>query len=278
MKKQTLKTLCLASDVTPAAASAAASAALRAGATEVCTTLAGMLDYLDEPLKSKFLGIKNQINTTLAGLPLTDAVPAANASNNVLSDLLGLFMRSQDMLAHLNGIAKDTGTQLQTTRASMTEEVNKQVAAGVQLALNSGTHILKADLDAKVAEAVVAEKAKWALSQKTVSERRLALASASLPVPGDELLVGEVADFDAKKVTATARIEKLKGFTIPAEKVTQLAWNTDEAGFTSALELLNLGGAGKTAAPAAAAAAKGANGFINGQAANGRDLKKLGAI
>ena len=57
-------------------------------------------------------------------------------------------------------------------------------------------------------------------------------------MPADDALKGEDKDFTARQEAAKARLEAMKPYKVPAEKLTQLCWNTEQAAFDMALELL----------------------------------------
>lgn len=233
-----------------------ATAKIRQIGKEMQQCIAGLEDILDEPLKTKFTEVKNQINTMLAGLPETDKVPAAMASNDVLQRLLGVLATAQMMIASLNETAKSARTELQSTRASMTDEVTKAIDSKVK----AGELFTKESHDKLVNDAATTagNTARTAAMAdfKRIADRRLQLTTASLPVPGDDILAKEDKDFTAAQDTAKKRIEELKPFGLAADRQLALAWNTDEAAYQNNLTMLK-------EVAAKFSKGTGANGFIN---------------
>lgn len=203
------------------------------------TCIASLEDVLEEPLKGKFVAVKNQINTMLAGLPETDKVPAALASNDVLRSLLYALSTAQMMISNLNDTAKAAGQSLQSTKASMTSEVETAINAKVK----SGELIAKAEHDKAINDATTtatnAARTAALNESKVIGARKLALTTASIPLPSDEtVLAGEDKDFEAKKAAAAKRVAELKPFKLENDRVLALAWNTDEASYQSTLSLV----------------------------------------
>lgn len=235
---------------------------IRDSANQIATCIASMLDYLEEPLKGKFLEVKNQINAMLAGLPETDKVPAALDSNLVLQQLLSILGCAQSMMTNLTEAAKGANEKLAATRASLGQDIEAAITAKV----TAGDLVKKADAETRVTNAVNQARSDFQQEQRIVSERRLALNSLSLPVPADDKLTGKDEDFNARRDTAKARIDKLKEFKIAPERLVTLAWNTDQAAFEQTLELLkDAAGAAKTGKP---------NAFITPTSKQEPDLKK----
>jgi hypothetical protein len=235
---------------------ATAAAKIREIGKDMQTCISGLEDILEEPLKTKFSEVKTQINAMLASLPETDKVPAAMASNDILQRLLGVLSTAQMMIANLNETAKSAQSQLASTRASMTDEVNKAITAKV----TAGELFTKDNHDKLVGDATsaasTAAKAAAMAETKRIGDRRQILTTASIPVPGDELLLKEDVEFEAAKTTAVKRIAELKPFGLAAERQLALAWNTDEAAYANTLTLMQ-------EVSAKASKGSGANGFIN---------------
>lgn len=237
-----LKTLLCSDDTVTA--SAADLATIRQLGDGVLSCFASLGD-LQEPFKSEFMKIKNEINTVLAALPPTDQAPSANQANGILSQILSMFQYTQSMMTGLTSFAKSQQAERNTALASITTEVEKAVGEKIKLTLASGDYVPKADVETKIVDAIAGAKAGWETALKLVFDRRTLLASEKLVVPGDETLSS--SDFDAKKVTATARLEKLKPFTaLPQARVTQLAWDVDEASFNTALSDIEAAGSKKS--------------------------------
>jgi len=226
------------------------------------------VDDLDEPLKSKFNSVKEAINKALAGLPESDKVPAALDANYVLRSLLSTFSLAQEMMATMQGKLKSAEGKASTAMASITTEVENAVNDKIA----KGELLTKADHDAAVTKAGEDAKASLIAGQKLVADRRTALASAKLPVPGEDVLSADDEAFKAKETEAKARIDKLAPFNLPAERLTLLAWNTDQAVFDTVVATL----------AEAPAIKKGGNPFVPGTPAPAApakpDHKKFGAI
>lgn len=255
MKKKTTLQLCTAAGEPggsgePAPDSAAVLKAIREAGAQFQTCIASLEDILEEPLKSKFTQVKGEINKMLAGLPETDKVPAALASNGVLRDLLGILSTAQIMISSLQETAKANASAMASTKASLPGEV----VAAIDAKLKAGELLTKADHDQKLADAVAsaatAARASAVTELKVLGDRKQLLATASLPVPADELLLGEDKDFTAKKDLAAKRAEELKPFKLASERVLALCWNADEAAYQDTLTLVKQAfeAAGKPAA------------------------------
>jgi hypothetical protein len=227
---------------------------IRDSANTISLTIASMLDFLDEPLKGQFLKVKQQIDTMLASMPPSDQAPAALNSNRILGDLSNVLAVAQSMMSQLSEVAKSARQEVATVKASLTTEIENAIKARIE----AGELFAKDAVQGRIDAAVKQARDALAAEQQVISTRRLALNSTALPVPADALLAGEDKTFQARQDTAKARAEALKPYKVPVEKLTQLCWNTDQAAFELALELL------KENAPAAKP-----NGFIgqNGQAA-----------
>lgn len=220
--------------------------AIRVAGTQFATTLASMIDDLEEPLKSKFLEVKGQINTMLAGLPETDKVPAAMSLNSVLQSLLMVMSSAQCMMSDLNEKVKAHKSGMEMASASLPVEIEKAITTKIA----AGELYDKAALDSKITEATSTAKTAWQAEQKRLSDRVMSLNSESVPVPAADKLAGEDADFDARKAAAKTRAEALKPFKVSDERKVALCWDADQKSFEATVELLK-----DNAVPAAAPAA-----------------------
>jgi hypothetical protein len=209
--------------------------AIRKLATDIQTCVAGLEDIADEPLKSKFVEAKGIITKALAGI--SEPPKKEDEAPDMVKPLLGILGATQSMLANVQESAKASATALATTKASIPAEIKS--AIDTQIA--SGDLITKEQHGKLVADATAtattAARAAALTELKRVSDRKLALTTASLPVPSDEVLAKEDADFDARKATAAARVTELEPFRLPAERVLALAWDTDQAAYDQTLSL-----------------------------------------
>ena len=236
---------------------------IREAGTAMQTCIASLEDALDEPLKSKFSEIKGKINTMLAGLPETDKVPAAMASNDVLQRLLGVLQTAQMMISSLDETAKSSSKALQSTRASIPTEIANAIDAKVK----SGDLVTKDEVAKKIKDAtdtaITAARQSAVTELKRVTDRKLELTTASIPVPGDEVLGAEDKDYAAKKTAAEKRTKELAPFKLAADRVLALAWNTDESAYTNYFNDLK-------AVYANASTHKGANPFAADRSGDGK--------
>jgi len=242
--------------------------AIREAANGINTCLASLDDILEEPLKSKFLAVKQQINKVLASLPPTDQVPAPASNNDILRQLLYAFSGVQQMVAALTETAKTARADVQTARASITGEVEKAIGEKVK----AGELLPKADHEKGVNDALAGAKTEWQAELKVIGDRRTAIASASLPVPADEKLAGKDEEFKARQEQAKARAEALKSLKVPADKLTALCWDADQATFDMAIEMA------KANAPASGSSTppgQKPNGFIAGTGATKVNLRNI---
>ncbi len=241
---------------------AAALKTIREAGTTFQTCISGMEGILDEPLKSKFSDVNKQIVTMLAGLPSENKAPDGSVSKEVVQSLLGVLATAQAMVASLNETAKSSVTELASTKASLTGEVEKAIAAKI----TSGDLITKdqatKNISDATAAAVTSARAAAVTELKTVSDRRLALTTAGLPIPADEILAVADADFKVKQDAAAKRAADLKQFSkLKPERVLALCWNTDEPAYQESLTLMK-------DAFEAGGGSRGANGFSNRSAEN----------
>ena len=220
---------------------------IRTVCQEVQTCIAGLKDVLEEPLKAQFEKADATICTVLAGLTDDDKT-AAEANETLVSTL----QATQAVNAALAAALKAEQEQLQTTKASLTDEITKAITAKV----TAGELIEKATFEQKINDATTVARTAILAEQKILSERRQQLTTASIPVPGDELLAGDEKEFEARKATAAKRLEDLKKFGLTADRQVALAWNTDAAAYDAAVALMN-------DVMKAAAKPGGANGFIH---------------
>ncbi len=243
MKSKTLlTTLATAGAAAPVTGSADLSAtvlAFRESGTQITTCIAGLIDFLEEPLKAKFLAVKDQINTALAGLPATDQIPAASQASAILENLLSVLVRAQETIGYLGQQAIAHSGTIQTIRASLGGEVE----TAVKNKIAAGELVTKADHETAVAQAKETAKqtalASLQAEQGRITTRRTALASLQLPIPSDAVLAaGEDTDFNAKQAIAKARAEELAAFKLPANRLTTLAWDTDDAAYKTIFETL----------------------------------------
>jgi hypothetical protein len=244
-------------DLTPEA-----TRALRASGDQMNACIASLVDQLSEPLKGKFLEIKANFNTMLAGLPPTDAVPAAQEGNGILRQVLWTMRNMQDLISQLTATASAQKTEYSTLKASMTGEVEKAIEARIKdgsLLTKEGATQLATDASAT---AVSAARTKWEADLKAINTRKLSLASASIPVPANEsILAVEDAAYATAQEKAKTRAEKLKPFNLSLNRVAELSWNASDAQFDDTLAMLTEVG---TKQPASKPG--GANPFVNAPA------------
>ncbi len=219
---------------------------IRASASTIATAVASMLDFLDEPLKSAFVKVKSDINTMLASLPPTDQVPAALNSADLLRSLMCSFQMAQSMMSSISEYGKQSRAELVTARNSMPTDIENAITAKV----TAGDLLKKDDVQAKIEAAVTAAKNDFTQGQKIVSDRRVLLTTASLPVPADEKLLGKDEEFNPRKETAKTRAEALKTYKVEPNQLLQLCWDADQTSFDLALNLLKANAVAAPAAPA----------------------------
>ncbi len=187
---------------------------------------------LQEPFKSQFAKIKEDINLSLAKLVPSDQAPAALRADDTIRSLLWMFQRAQEVITNLGKVA--SGAR-ETAMASLSTEVDNKIST----MLASGDIIKKADFEQKLADAVAAAKSGVQAEMKRIGDRRTQLASAKILVPSDDLLAGEDKDFTDRKTRAEGRLAKLAAFTaLPEDRRIQLAWAADDAKFAESLELM----------------------------------------
>ena len=232
MKKMSLPpNLFLASGEVPTAES---SKAIRESANTISTCIASMIDYLEEPLKAKFIEVKNQMSTMLAGLPEPVAPAGTPPLPEVNPHLLSILSFAQTMISNLTEAAKAAGAKVQTTLASLPDEITKALDGEVA----KGTFVKKADHDKAIADATVAARSAFQVEIKTSSDRRTAITSLnSIPVPPDEFLAGPDADYTTRFTRAKTRAEELKPFKISGERLLTLCWKCDDAQYSESVAL-----------------------------------------
>ena len=243
MNTTTDKLLFTASGVDPLLTPDAATA-VRAFASSMTAEITSLVDQLAEPFKGQFLEIKGQVNQMLASLPLTDAVLASQESNCALRSLFSALQTAQSMISSLTSTAKKVSGDLVATRASLPTDIQTAIDAQV----TAGTLFTKEAAQSLAKDAVTAARVTFQNEQRAISDRRTSLSSASIPVPNDAVLIGDDADFAAKQVKATARLEKLKAFNLSSARLVHLTWEKSDSEFDSTLEILTEAGAPKKAA------------------------------
>ncbi len=242
-----------------------AAAAIRTAAGTIVTAVNSMLDYLEEPLKGQFLKVKNEINTMLAGMPATDAVPAAMESNYVLKNLMYVLSSAQSMMTSLSEAATGASKKAATALNSLPGEIEK----GIEAKVTAGEFIKKDDLPAKIDAAVTLARTGWENGAKLVNDRTKLLTTASLPVPDAKILSVEEKDWTPKQETAKTRAEKLKPFKVEGDTLLQLCWDATQGEFDRTFAVLEA-----NKGPAATAR-KTATPFVT-PSSNGKVIAKVG--
>jgi hypothetical protein len=242
--------ICLASATTPKEATIA----LKAAGAQLQTCLNTVVNDLESPLKEQWQGAIKGMETALASIPEVDE---KSVSEEVTKALVAISGVAQTAITNAEGIAKDAGAKLQTTLAS----IPGQIESAIALKLKDGSLITKEVSAQSIADATsAASKAAHdsALVEVTrIGNHRMVLTTASLPVPADEILVKDDAAFEVQKLVAARRVEQLKPFGLPADRVLTLAWNAEETAYNDTVSLMT------AAAASAAKPAAGANPFIN---------------
>lgn len=240
----------------------------RAVAGSLQTSIAALESTLEEPLKSKFAANKAEIAVLLAGLP----DPEDEDESASVESAAKLLTAMQSHCANVEASNKTAIDTLASTKAS----IPGQITAAIDAKITAGDLIPKdkhatAITDATSAATTAARTSAIAELGK-VSARKTILATASLPIPADEVLTGEDKDFDAKKTTAIARAAELKPFGVTAERCLALCWSTEEVSYQTTLSVMK-------DAWKAATGHKGVNPFAGGPATgNTAPAKKIGGL
>jgi hypothetical protein len=220
--------------------------ALRTTGETMVKSLGGLLDLLEEgsPLKKAFLDTKAEINKALAGLPTTDKIPAALASNSLLRDLVYIFAQAQDLMKTLGNATVEARKGL----ASATTELPTKIADGVKVELNrlvaAGDYVPKADVEVTVQKALAGAAKEVSESATRIETRKKALATAQLPVVFDDKTLALPDDkWNLIEVDFKGRMEKLKKFNLPETRIKALA-SIGIDGFNEVLATLEERGSG----------------------------------
>lgn len=243
-----VRMICAGDDLTPVQIQK-----LKVDCQGVSTAIAGMADDLEGDLKAKFLDVKKQINTMLAGMDDTDKVPAAMRSSYIIEQLAWTLHQAQSLIATVTDSAKASMAQTKTALASIGGEVEKAVKDQIA----KGEIFTKADHEKAVNDARLEGQALAEKATKRLNDRRTSLASATLPIPSDAIIAKEDAEFTAAETEAKRRhglLTPLKA-NLKDDRFTTLCWDVDKATFEMALELLANAKPIKSINPLAGAAA-----------------------
>jgi hypothetical protein len=219
--------------------------------TQQCANLTAMIGQLAEPYATEFRKLQNQYEAVLKTLPLTDQVPAALEANYHLTALFSALQANQYLVSYLGGeiagmkkkhdemlAARESETQQLSAATQKCAELEKKIADGDLLDKTKVTELCSAAKTTGLAEGeanattrVRAEVEARAAAQKTIGDRKTALAAEKLPVPPiDDLLAGKDEEYAARKTKATERAEALKkkGFALNSRTMGELAWVKDD--------------------------------------------------
>lgn len=214
------------------------------------------LDKLSEPLKAEFARVQADVQQVLASFPEDNEpiTPGADASV-AFANLTKIVKGNQELILACRAEADKAIVDKQVALASIPAETAKQIEA----LYVSGEAVKKADVATKISDAVSAARVAVLAEVKVVADRRTQLASLKIN-PADSELTGSDEDFKARSEKAKARIEKVSGFGLPEDRITQLAWGVPDAQFDDTVSLLAAARAAAIAPPAKAAS--GGNPFI----------------
>lgn len=203
---------------------------------QMLTALASWIEILEDPFKSEFVKIKDEVNRLLASLPPTDQVPAANSGNRVLQDLCSLLVQAQSMMQTVREATKSMRT---------VASIDAEVARAIDAKVKAGDFISKADHEAAVnkakGDAETLMRSKFSDTLKTIAERREMVTKASLPVPSDEILQSD--DFEKSFTEAKARHGKAAKYDKLAGEMTSLCWLDSSDVFERTMKLAESAGA-----------------------------------
>lgn len=203
---------------------------LRKAYTDMRDSMCANADLLTEPFKSQFLAMKKNFDDAIAGLPATDAVPAAMDANYVLNGLHSLLASSSSLCSFMSQQCAVMVKNHATALASAADvEITRRITAGelftkeaVETKLKDyvpktdATSLCTAAKEAGINEGLAKARQEFdALqAQKTVIEtRKASLASAGVALPLkeiDKLLGGPDAEFNARVSAAKARRTELE--------------------------------------------------------------------
>ncbi len=221
--------------------------ALKAAGGSFQSSVAAIAPDMEEPLKTKWQKTIEAMQVTLASIPDPDKLTDEDTEQAFVT----LANTSQSVIDGQQASLKDLSEKLASIKAALPGEI----ASALDAQVKAGAFLTKADHDQKLADAVsaatTAARASAVSELKVVGERKLQLATASIPVPADEVLAGDEKDFAPKKDAAAKRAEEIKSFKLPPERVLALCWNADEAQYQDTLTLMKQAfeAAGKPTAP-----------------------------
>jgi len=229
---------------------------------QLCGTIVTQLDgfglaELEEPMRGMFVRLKDEYNSILSKLPMTDGVTAALDAHWNLNSFLSCLTSTQAMLSYmttrLSEMKPKTAMNADELSAKIREALDAMVAAGEFVSKDTVTSLCAAAKDAGATQArdeatrqADADKAK----EKLISDRKAILATNSLPVPESfEALLGTEEEFNAHQERVRKQVKVLSGFGIALNsKAIGSAW-ASEAEFAKFTEFLTAavkkpGGAG----------------------------------
>src|ERR1035441_9875921 len=132
MPRKAKTQLCLASAVTPKAATAA----LKSAGAEIKNCVTTLLEDMEPQIKEKWNGALKSMEIALASIPEADENAEATKTVEAWT---AFSAANQLVIANLQGVAADTGSKLQTTLAS----IPGQIESAIALKLKDGSIVTK---------------------------------------------------------------------------------------------------------------------------------------
>jgi hypothetical protein len=193
-------------------------------------TMVGQLE--DGELKTELTEVDGSLKTLLSGLPAAEAEADNEKLVGTLLEVIGVSQRTMD---HLNAVASEALKSKQVVLAGLDSQIEQKINERI----STGDLLTRADAEKQRNDAVATARGEAAQQVKQVGERRLSLSSIQgLPVPADDLLIGDDKDYGDRKTKAQERAKKLQGFKLSGDRLTTLCWKVDDTQFDEALGLL----------------------------------------
>lgn len=178
--------------------------AVRALFTETQAALHGLLDTVPEAFRPQIQKLKETVDQKLVELAAspTTQVPAANEAAWALRQMC-------DSLSYMKELFDSSMERFNTILSDLSPKA--QALHGLNLKIEKGELVELPAVQDKVNKAVSEAVQKDRARAKLVSERRVLLAAANLPVPAeDTVLEGDDAAFKAVQEAAKHRIDLLQ--------------------------------------------------------------------
>ena len=201
--------------------------AIREFLTSVRTQVCSLADCLSEPLKAHYDSLKKVYDDAIAGLPPTDAVPAAIEASHHLSCLCSCLMNANALCSLIATNANDI---LKKTPEVAATALNSAVGAEIEKQLAAGTLFKPETVTVKVTEAIDAKTKAGDLVPKETATQLCSAAKDLGLQEGEKKVRDEIAAAAARQTLINTRKATLQtcSLPIPDSKLEGVLAGTDD--------------------------------------------------